>query len=126
MAAINLHYHPDVTKEEAFDPDFALRFAAKAIKEGKEDAWTVCNCFQFVKAIVGPLDRPVTPNSTPRSGSVAIFDYKGTPHYGVVTELKVDGFMIRESNYVHCKTTVRLVKWNDPALKGFFMPTTSP
>lgn len=121
LAAINLRWHPEVTKAEALDPEFALRFAAQAIKDGKEDAWTVCNCYQYVKAVLGDIGS-ITPNSTPKNGSVAIFDYKGIPHYGIVVALKVDGFKIREANYTHCKTDTRFIKWTDPNLKGFYTP----
>lgn len=85
----------------------------------------MCNCYQYVKAVLGHIDGPITRNSPPTKGSVAIFDYKGVPHYGVVTELKVDGFTIREANYEPCKTGSRFINWNDPHLRGFWMATTS-
>lgn len=113
------------TKEQALDPEFALIYAAKAIKAGDESRWTPCNCYSFV-SILTDIEGRVTPNSTPNKGSVAVFDYDGVPHYGYVTELRVDGFTIREANYEPCKAGVRFVKWEDPSLKGFYTPTTSP
>lgn len=121
---INICANTDVSKEQALDPEFALSFAAKAIKEGKQDKWSVCNCYAFA-SVLTDITSPVTRNSAPTVGSIAIFDYKGVPHYAVVVELKLDGFMIREANYEPCKTGTRLVKWNDPAIVGFYSPTSA-
>lgn len=40
LAQINLIYHPNITKEQAQDPHFALNFLAKNIKEGNGNKWT--------------------------------------------------------------------------------------
>lgn len=122
LVQINLASHPSVAKDQALDPVFALRFAAKALKDDKADMWVACNCFQFSKVLVGPLEWPVRANSAPTVGSIAIFDYKGVPHFGVVQELKVDGFTIRESNFEPCKIGKRFIGWNDSALRGFHTP----
>ena len=33
-------FHPDVTHEMAFDPEFSVEFLAKAISQGKGNMWT--------------------------------------------------------------------------------------
>lgn len=123
LAAINLRWNPEITKEQAFDPEFALRFVAKVLQDGREaQMYTVCNCYSFAKVLTGYIG-PYTQNSAPTEGSIAVFDYDGTPHYGVVQTLKLDGFTIREANYKPCKTGIRFVKWDDSALRGFHLPT---
>lgn len=41
IAQIYLKYHPDITKAEARDPNFGIRFAAKSFKDGNA-AWWSC------------------------------------------------------------------------------------
>ena len=40
IAQINLRWHPEVTKEQALDPEFAIDFMAKRIEAGKAVEWT--------------------------------------------------------------------------------------
>lgn len=40
LVQIHLPSHPYVSKEQAFDPDFALDFLAKNVAEGKGKMWT--------------------------------------------------------------------------------------
>lgn len=40
IAQINLRWHPEVTKAQALDPVFSVRFMAKRFAIGKQDEWT--------------------------------------------------------------------------------------
>lgn len=40
LAQISLPHHPEVSYEEAIDPDFALNFLAKNLSEGKGWLWS--------------------------------------------------------------------------------------
>ncbi len=40
LSQIHLPSHPDITKEQATDPDFALEFMAKNISKGKINMWS--------------------------------------------------------------------------------------
>lgn len=40
LAQINLDYHPDITIEEAKDPDFAINFIAKEFADGHAYWWS--------------------------------------------------------------------------------------
>jgi hypothetical protein len=40
LVQINLPSHPEVTKQEAFDPDFSLHWMGEQWKEGNENEWT--------------------------------------------------------------------------------------
>lgn len=40
ISQINLDFHPDITKEQALDPEFALDFMAKMFSTGHADRWS--------------------------------------------------------------------------------------
>ena len=46
LVQINLKAHPEITKEEAVDPDFALTYLAKNLSEGRGGMWT---CYWLTK-----------------------------------------------------------------------------
>lgn len=106
-----------------------MEWAAQRIKDGYLYEWTVANCYSYVKTLIPtlPLQSKLKPNSSPAVGSVAIFDYSGTPHYAYVSDITKDGFKIKESNYIPATVGTRFIKWNqDKHLKGFWSPGTSP
>ena len=125
LVQINLCVHDSVTEEQALDPEFALRYAARAIKDGKEDAWSVCNCYAYVSTRVKlPKMANIQPNSNADIGSVAIFYYpsggKFVKHIAIVVKKDSNGFTVMESNKTHCLLGSRVVKWDDPRLDGFW------
>lgn len=48
VAQIYLKYHPDVTKEQAVDPDFSVRWMAKSWSQGHK-SWWVCYNLLYAK-----------------------------------------------------------------------------
>lgn len=46
LSQINLPFNPDVSYEEAIDPDFAIRFMAYKFSIGKHNMWS---CWQIVR-----------------------------------------------------------------------------
>lgn len=40
LVQIHLPAHPHITKEQATDPEFAIEFLAKNIKDGRQGMWT--------------------------------------------------------------------------------------
>jgi len=48
------------------------------------------------------------------------------PHFAILTHLGADTFTVDENNYKHGVTEPREVKYNDPSIKGFWVPPTSP
>lgn len=130
LAQINICAHKEVSKEDALDSDFALSYAAEAISEGTEDAWSVCNCYSYVQAnFVRNLPRMAdiqVNTNVPKKGNVAIFWYKDKKtgadikHIAYVVDSKGT---IKEANKEHCKTSTRLIPNNDPHLAGYFDPT---
>lgn len=112
-----------ITREEAFDAEFALRYAANEIKEGRESAWSVCNCYALVSTKVKlPRMAQITPNSSGKVGNVAIFYYGKVKHIAYVIKTDTEGFTVQEANKTHCLTGTRFVKWGDPSLTGFYDP----
>lgn len=63
----------------------------------------------------------IVPNSSPHIGVIAVFAYP-IPHLAYVEKLTDEGFIVKEANYEPAKIGERLVKWNDPHLKGFWKP----
>jgi len=126
LVHINKNYYPEEFKN-CYDDMFSLRFAAKLIADGRESQFTSCNCFQFVRIFTPKLPRltkDVKPNTTISKGVVAIFSYKGVPHYATVTALGKDTFTVREAHFQPCKTGTREIKYNDKNIKGFYSPTS--
>lgn len=62
---------------------------------------------------------------TPQVGGVAYFEYKKVPHWALITELRPDGFMVKESNYKRCSIAPRFVRWDDPNIRNFLAPKDS-
>lgn len=60
--------------------------------------------------------------ATPQIGGVVYFEYKDVPHWALITELRTDGFMVRESNYTRCTIDTRFVRWDDPNVRFFLAP----
>lgn len=87
----------------------------------KEDP-IACNCYAYVRSKIPtlPLANLVKPNTTPHIGAVAIFDYDGLPHYGIISKLTDSGFYLTDSNYVHCKYLTHFISWSDKAIVGFW------
>jgi hypothetical protein len=48
ISQIHLPAHPDVTKEQAFDPVFASEFMAKNFAQGNQKAWT---CWRLLYSV---------------------------------------------------------------------------
>lgn len=114
-----------ITKEQALDPEFALRFAAKKIAKGEEYYWTPCNCYSHVKTFIPNLPRTAElwPNSEPQIGSVALFRYSnGVRHYAYVKSVGEGFVRVTEANKTPCSIGERTVSLSDPFLLGFFMP----
>jgi hypothetical protein len=40
LVQIHSYYHPTVTDEMAYDPDFAIEFLAEKLQQGKGHLWT--------------------------------------------------------------------------------------
>jgi len=119
---INRRYHPDVSDECAFDALCSTRWAAQRIKDGYAHEWASANCYLFVKARIKglPPSSELKPNSTPKIGAVALFDYDGVKHYAEVVSLSADHFRVFESNYTAGLIDYRDVSYADPSLKGFW------
>lgn len=86
-----------------------------------EDA-LACNCYAYVRSLIPslPLANLIKSNTTPHIGAVAVFDYEGLPHYGIITKLTADGFYLEDSNFVHCKYTTHFIAWSNVHIIGFW------
>lgn len=122
LTQINRKAWPDVTDVEAFDPEFALNFAADKIEKKQEYVYVVCNCWALVKTLIPnlPMTKDIIPNiNKPVVGSVLIAQYGALRHYAIVEKVEGDTFTIYESNFHPCLTGNRTLNINDPHIIGF-------
>ena len=122
IAQISRTFHPEVTDEQAFDPEFGMRFAAQTIKEGREwSEYVVCNCYLLAKTRFPNIPRmsEILPNSTPTVGGIVIFYYGKVKHVAIIEKFFANGFTVLETNFKPCLTDTRFVDWNDPAIHGY-------
>lgn len=125
LVQINLRYSPDVTKEQALDPDFALNYLAKEIKAGHESRWVGCSCVQTAKALGVPLPKgdaeDLIPNSDyPHVGGVVKIKYGNVYHVAVIKKVTEKGLEVRGGNKVHCRITNDFIALNDPRILGYW------
>lgn len=127
LVQINLSYW-GVTKAQAFDPMFALNFAAQKLANDQSYLWTACNCYSLVKTkIPGLPPMPqIYPNGSLRVGAVAIFLYRDrqtnelVKHIAYVKSVSHDTFYLIEANKDPCLIGSRTVSIYDPNLIGFW------
>lgn len=124
IAQISRIWHPEVTDECAFDAECSMRWTAQRLLDGYSYEWSVCNCYAQAKAIKGKLPKMenLKPNGPISVGSLAIFNYKGVKHVGVVSTINSVSFTIREANFVPCRASSRTISFTDKALVGFYSP----
>lgn len=125
--------HPDLTKEQMLDIDFELNWAANEIKQGREWQWTECSCIKTARAMGVQLPKvadasELQSNSPPRIGGAVLFHYKAVDHVAYIKSFTADGtgMIVVEGNFEHCKIDTRFVSWNDPFIKGYWAPPTTP
>ena len=62
----------------------------------------------------------IKPNSGPTLNGGVIFKYGKVSHIAFIKAFLKDGFWVWEGNKIPCKTGYRLVRYNDPAIVGFW------
>jgi hypothetical protein len=84
----------------------------------------LCNCYLFVKERYHGLPRAsqVIASTTRAFAPVAVFMYSGVQHFALVESMGIGFFTISETNYKKCQKTTRDIKFDDPALVGFYSP----
>jgi hypothetical protein len=93
-------------------------------KEVIEEDPILCNCYAYAKQVYPtlPTTKKLLASTSKKFGKVAVFDYDGLPHYAVVDSMGIGTFTVTETNYKRCQRTTRTIKFNDPALVGFWSP----
>lgn len=85
-------------------------------------AYVLGNCYAYVRYMIPsfPMASLVKANTTPHVGAVVIFNYDGLPHYGILTSLSADGFMLTDSNYGGPGIRTHYVALTDKYIVGFW------
>lgn len=122
LVQINRPANPTISDEQAFDPEFSLRFAASKLAIGDEWRWTVCSCVRYARVLgvqipIGTSAWDLLPNTSPAVGKLVLINGN---HVAVISKITEAGFWIKEANYTACKTGTRFIKWNDKSIRGFW------
>ena len=83
-----------------------------------------CSCIKYIrhKGFNVPYltdASDIMSNTTVSVGVLAVFNYNGVAHVGLVVSIEEDGFIIDEANFISCIAKPRFVYWIDPFLGGF-------
>jgi hypothetical protein len=88
-----------------------------------------CSCVSFAKALTGHLGETwgnagnIQPNTTkPQIGFLVLLNEGTYGHVAVIQSIVGDTIIIRESNYIPCKTGTRTLHISDPQIRGFRNP----
>ena len=122
IVQINLPNHSYITRSQALDPIFSIRYLASEIAAGRESQWTICNCFTELKRLGVKISRgEFNPNTPyPRVGGAVFLIYGGVKHYAYVESVASDGIHIKESNYYRCERSQRVLSFNDSHIIGYW------
>ncbi len=126
LVQIRLRNWPNITKEQALDPEFSLRFAAQKIKEGKEWLWSPCSCIKGARNLgvnipIGTDAQDLKSNSVPTIGSLILLKYEnGVSHVGVIQKITDSTFVFESYNRIPCLHSVDEIGMNSPFIVGFW------
>ena len=119
-------YTPQVKERTAKELVIEEPAPIEVVLPPREEYNINCYCVTFARQYIPDLPKgnadSFKPNTFPVFGGAVLFDYEGVSHIAVISSLEANGFWVTEANYKHCTRTVRLVKYNDPAIKGFYEP----
>lgn len=129
LVCVNKRYFPE-EYEKALDPEFSLRFASQLILKHEEWKFTLCSCISTAKMLGVPIPKfmsaeNLTPNGTPHEGDLLLLKYKNVYHVAKVIERneKEEFYIIKEGNFKKCQMTTRKIPFNDPAIRGGWIPS---
>ncbi len=93
-------------------------------KEVVQEDPVLCNCYAYSKQRYPslPTTKKLLASTSKKFGKVAVFNYDGLPHYAVVESMGIGTFTVTETNYKRCQKTTRTIRFDDPALVGFWSP----
>lgn len=91
----------------------------------KEDNSIYCSCIKTARneGINIPYNtdaKDLQPNSSPFINSLVILKYDDIYHVAVIKDYTDKGFVISEGNKVKCEKGMRILKYNDMHIQGFW------
>ena len=120
-------YHPEISDDEAYSPEWSLNYAADKIANGT--IWRehmVCNCYTYAKTKIHnlPAMKDIQPNTPyPFVGGLLIEYFNKVKHISVITKVAEEGIYVSQTNREPCKFTKELKKWNNKNREGYWRPT---
>lgn len=64
--------------------------------------------------------KDIQPQGTPVIGGLILLEYTNVSHVAVIMSFEADGFRIYEGNYIPCKFSERIIKYNSSSIRGFW------
>ena len=120
-------YEPTITDAQAFDPDWALNWAADKIVKGEAwKTWTVANCYSYAKTRIKnlPAMKDIQPNTPyPVVGGLLIEYFNGVKHISVIEKVSLEGQLVSQTNKEPFNFTKELRPWNNKNREGYWRPT---
>lgn len=123
LVQIYLPSHPNITREQALDPTWALNWLADELKADRAYNWTICSCTAEVRRLgahVPTKDELVSNTTYPRVGGVVIQKYGELRHLSFVTSVGEDGIHVKETNFKKCERGTRIIPFNDSHTIGYW------
>jgi len=124
LVAITDCYFPEITDEQAFDPEWSLAWAADIIVKGEAwKTWTLANCYSYAKTQIKnlPAMKDIQPNTPyPIVGGLLIEYYNKIKHISVITKVVKEGIYVSQTNKEPFKFTKELRPWNNKNREGYW------
>lgn len=89
-----------------------------------------CSCILYLRHTLGVPIRGnaenIEPNGTPTVGGLILFEYTSSTSSGAISHAAFisafvpQGYLVKEANFSPCVSATRVVKYNDPAIRGFW------
>jgi hypothetical protein len=124
IAQISECYHPEISDDEAYSPEWSLNYVADKIAKGT--IWRehmVCNCYTYAKTKIKglPAMKDIQPNTPyPIVGGLLIEYFNKVKHISVITKITKEGIYVSQTNKVPCKFTKELRPFNNPNREGYW------
>ena len=116
--------HPQLTIEEMYDPETALKYLIYEIINGREWQWTSCSCVSYLRARGNKLPKgdakDLVTNSGIAVGNVVKLRYGNTYHLAEVIGFDHKHLRIKESNFLPCMVGQREISIDSKEIVGFW------
>jgi len=85
-----------------------------------------CFCVTYLREVLGVNIRgdahTIPANSKPIKGGVVLLNTSdGSGHAALIVDFTPEGYRVKESNWKKCQPGTRVIPYNDPLIRGFYV-----